>query len=348
VIRTWLVDHWRLKALALGLALVLLGTVAFSQNPIRVVTLPAKISSYQITDPDLVLLTYPKTVAVTVVGLQDAVNAMGPDAVTATMDLTKVTHPTGAPKTVAVNIYPKIAAQGVSLEQDQPISVFVTVDSLDSRTVSIEPRVQAASGWTVNKTALTDPTTGQPVQFVQVTGPASEVDTLKAFVAYGEAIDVSTTDVTNLPVRFEDQAGREVRWPPPTIPLGTVDTRIVNLEVDAHLIYQEKQVPVFVTITGQPACGYEPSQVTYAPSRQVVLTGPPDALAGLNNLAVSVDVTGATGNVKSQQTLQAPPGVISVAPSSVTVTIDMTQAFSCTVPPPTPTPAPTPSPTPSP
>lgn len=337
---SWLTDHWRLKALSALLAVILFGTVAFAQNPITVHTLHVRISSYQITDQQLVLIKFPTHVDVHAVGLADAVNPLTPDDVSAVMDLRKVAAPSGPPQQIQVAVNVRTVAPGVTL-QEASILVFVTVDSLNSTSVPIQALDQPAPGVSVTKVAIDRRGTTDPVSSVAVTGPTSILDGLKAFVDLGPI--EGGTEFPGAPLKFEDKAGRTIKWPPATIPLGSLDIASVDVYVSARQTQQQKQVAPAATISGTPACGYGVGGISISPSL-VMLTGdvPSLAAAGQSIALNAVDITGATSNVTSRQKLTAPAGT-SVNPTTVTVTVTIKQIASCT--PASPLPA---SPTPTP
>src|SRR5205814_5243153 len=72
---TWLIANWRLKLLALGLALGLLGAVAFSENPVSVTSVPAVVD-YDNKDPSLVVLNPVLKTNVNVFGVSSAVDPL--------------------------------------------------------------------------------------------------------------------------------------------------------------------------------------------------------------------------------------------------------------------------------
>ncbi|HEX9561335.1 MAG TPA: hypothetical protein VGA76_08885, partial [Candidatus Dormibacteraeota bacterium] len=70
---SWITDDWRLKLLAVGLAVLMLGAVAFSQNPPTSITMKVGIN-YSVPS-GLILINPPKQTTVTVSGLADLVSA---------------------------------------------------------------------------------------------------------------------------------------------------------------------------------------------------------------------------------------------------------------------------------
>lgn len=338
----WLTDHWRLKVLSALLAVILFGTVAFAQNPITVRTLHVRISSYEITDQQLVLIGFPTHVDVHAVGLADAVDPLTADDVAAVMDLRKVAAPSGPPQKIQVSVNVRTVAPGVTL-QETSIPVFVTIDSLNSTSLPIQVVDQPAPGVSVTKVTIDRHGSTDPVSNVTVTGPTSILDGLKAFVDLGPI--EGGTEFPGAPLKFQDKTGKTIRWPPATIPLGSVDTTSVDVYVTAQQTQQQKQVAPAATITGTPACGYSVSGISVTPSL-VTLTGDVSSLtAAGGSIALSaVDITGATSNVTSRQKLTAPAGT-TVSASTVTVSVTIKQIASCTPASPTVSPTPLPSPT---
>ena len=73
----WVTESWRLQLLALGLSALMLGAVAFAQNPptFRTIT----VSQIQYTVPDnLIVINAPTKTTVRVTGLADAIQSMNP------------------------------------------------------------------------------------------------------------------------------------------------------------------------------------------------------------------------------------------------------------------------------
>src|SRR6185503_11453446 len=81
-------ENWRLKLLALGLSVLMLGAVAFSQNPPTVKTIRDVSIAYTVPT-GLVIINPPATTAVTVTGLADALTTATNASVSATIDVSK-------------------------------------------------------------------------------------------------------------------------------------------------------------------------------------------------------------------------------------------------------------------
>src|SRR5579859_693746 len=81
---SWITDDWRLKLLALGLAVLMLGAVAFAQNPPATKTVQVKVDYKPATN--LVLINPPPTVNVTFSGLSELIGTMSGDNFSASVD----------------------------------------------------------------------------------------------------------------------------------------------------------------------------------------------------------------------------------------------------------------------
>src|ERR1700716_3344700 len=123
-------DDWKLKLLAAGLAVLMLGAVAFSQNPPTSKTVKVGIA-YESMPPDLVIINQPTQTTVTVSGLADVVSAASPSSILAIADMRKVTAGTGVrvnlvPKSVLVNV--SVTTTPVVLNIDKRAVVKLSVD----------------------------------------------------------------------------------------------------------------------------------------------------------------------------------------------------------------------------
>ena len=87
---SWVTQSWRLKLLAIGLSVLMLGAVAFAQNPPTFKTLTVGPIQYTLP-PNLIVINAPTRTTVRVTGLADAIQAVNASSLTASFDLTKVT-----------------------------------------------------------------------------------------------------------------------------------------------------------------------------------------------------------------------------------------------------------------
>lgn len=348
----WLTDNWRLKLLAVVLALGLLGAVAFSQNPLVLKSLPATVD-FDNRPAQLVVVNPPPPAIVSVNGLAAAVNAVQdrvPNGIRFGVDLSKARP--GPHQTFTAR--PKTMPPGVNWDGGA-VQVTVDIDTLSAPVpLPVEIRTPSvAPGWKVQTDSKStyascgDGGAG-PCQ-VRVTGPQSVVDGLKAYVQVESTITNDTTDSPSQPVRFEQNGHPIDLLKVSTIPQIVINPTTVLAHVTAQRSQGSRQVPVRVSVTGHPACGYGVNALNVSNGGFVTLSGPSDTLAKADAVTLSnaVDISNATANVGSRQPVPTDAGVSS-QPGAVDVTVVITKQFDCTAPTPTPAPAPTPTQAPTP
>ena len=87
---SWITESWRLKLLAIGLSVLMLGAVAFAQNPPTFKTLTVTTIQYNNLADNLVVINAPTKMTVRVTGLADTLQSVTASSLTASFDLTKV------------------------------------------------------------------------------------------------------------------------------------------------------------------------------------------------------------------------------------------------------------------
>jgi len=307
-------DDWRLKLLAVGLAVLMLGAVAFSQNPPTTKTFTVPIS-YQV-GPNLVLINPPTTTTVTVRGLADLITTMKPESIVAVVDATKA----NPGPDVELNVVAKSLVSGVTPVQNPP-PFAVNIDRLSTATLTVQVVDHAAAGWEVTKADALCPTTPCVVHF---SGPASWEVNLKAVAVFPNPISNSSYDVLTWPVTL--QQGNTTLDPSrflETVPLSKLDTLSVSLHIEARTGTTSRSVALVDSAPiHPPPAGYHVTGVVIAPVT-VVLTGPADKLALVQNLPLPpVDLSSATTNATFSVQIPFPAGMSgSVAVAKITYLI---------------------------
>ena len=349
----WVVRNWRLKLLALVLAVGLLGAVAFSENPPTFDTVAVRVE-YRNPPPYLVLVNPPLTVNVDVAGLRDDVARYKQGAAGVSIDLSRA-QPGANQMFVAT---PKTDVPGVTFRQPT-IPIRLSVEPLVVRSMEIEVRTPNKSpGIAVvpNKTYATCGNANDHCQ-VAVTGPGSIVSNLKAFVKYDVTITAAASGSSpNQPIQFElDGKTLDLGRSPRTIPPSKWTPEVVTVLVTTQGGSQTKVVPVSIRVQGTQACGYQISGIEVQPN-QVTVTGPVDAVSRITNVTMDpVNIANLTSGQRVFRSVVTGAGSVTSDPAQVVVTVGVNQAFSCTAPTPAAgvqpapsTPAPTPSVTPTP
>jgi YbbR domain-containing protein len=350
----WVVANWRLKLLSLLLAMGLLGGVAFSENPPVFGSVPVKVN-YNLPQPtDVVLVNPPTIVQVPVAGFRSDVVRYEQTTAGVTVDVSRA-KPGHNQVFYAV---PRTDIQGLTFRQSA-IPVVLNIEPLETRQLDIEVRItNRASGIEVvpDKTYATCGNANDHCQ-VSVTGPASVLDTLKAYTQYDVPITTAATGSSpNQEIKFEENGHpvADLSKSPQTIPqiLWTPPTATVQVTTQGGS--QTKSVPISVHMAGSQPCGYQINGVDVQPS-QVTITGPADAVSKIQFVALDPPVTlsGLASGQSFLRTVALGPGV-SADPQQVTVRVSGYQAFNCAAPSPVagvqpaPTASPTPTPTPTP
>lgn len=322
-------DDWRLKLLAVGLAVLMLGAVAFSQNPPTTRTFEVPLN-YAVSN-DLVLINPPSQALVTVTGPADAIGPLTVKQLVAGVDATRAT-PGPA---IKLNVVAHALVGNVNVQNPPPFVANIDRLSLDKLTV--ETVYRPAAGWQVTK----PPQAQCPQSPCVVTfhGPASWEVNLKAVATFPSPIDGTTVDWPTVPVVLKQgNATLDESKLTQTVPTSFLDIGNVNLHAEAQTGTASRSVALVDSNPAHgPAAGYHVTGVTINPIT-VVLTGPEVELAQIQSIILpAVDLSGQTSNytVKVQIPVPNPKDITaSVAIASITYQIQPNPAVS---PSPTPT-----------
>ena len=315
-------DDWRLKLLAVGLAVLMLAAVAFSQNPPQTRTFSVPLS-YTV-GPDLVIIDAPTKTSVTVNGLADLVGSMTAERIQAHVDATKVSPgPDVRLSVVATSLVSGVTAQ-------QPAPFTANIDRLSVDTLTVQPVDHATPGWEVTKSEALCPASPCVVHF---SGPASWEVNLKAVAIYNSPIENSTYDIPTWGITL--QQGSTTLDPSKffqTQPISSLDVSSVSLHIEARTGTTSRSVALVDSApTHPPPSGYHVTGVVVAPVT-VVLTGPADKLALVENLSLPpVDLSNSTANATFNLQIPFPSGMSgSVAVAKITYLISANPVVSPT------------------
>lgn len=314
---SWITNDWKLKLLALGLAVLMLSAVAFSQNPPTSRTMQVGIN-YSVP-PGLILINPPKTTSVTVNGPADLVSAANPFNTAATADLSKAKTGTS----VNVNLVGKSVILGISI---QTTPIILNIDSRNVLQLAVTARAPQgmATGWSLTK-PLAAECPGTPCN-VTFDGPASWEKNLKAYADYPLPVDGSYTFPSARVVL--EQNGQPLDLTTFTVPKAGLDITTVSILVDAKSSTTSRQVTLINAppVNPQPNC-YQVTNVIDNPIT-IVLTGPSQAVPNATTLTLpGVDLSGHTSDFTFRVAITPllPPGVTtSVASAQVTYSISRT------------------------
>jgi YbbR domain-containing protein len=311
-----LTNEWRLKLLALGLAVLMLGAVALSQNPptIKSLTVPLHYT----VQANIVLINPPAETTVTYSGLADVISKVDPSNLIATADASGALPGTA----VKLNINAETTVQDVRVQNPAPIAV--TVDTYQAVELPVVVNARAAAGWSIDptKTLATCPGAQSPNPCkVHFKGPVSWENNLKA-VATLPGFAVGKQDSLNQPVTLQNANGAldlSVR----TVPGSSGDVTAVNLHVESVAGTTSASVPLVDSPPSKPPpAGYRVTGIMITPLI-VTITGDAAVLQRIRNLTLApVDLSSSTSDVTFQVEINYPNGVTgSVSTATVKYTI---------------------------
>ena len=318
---SWITNEWRLKLLSLGLAVLVLGAVAFSQNPptTRPITVPL---SYTVP-PNIVLINPPAKTTVTISGLADVIQRADSSNVIATVDATRAL-PGSA---VKLNIQARsLTPLSIGIPQ-QPAPIAVNVDTYQTVTLPVQVNARAAPGWNIDSsktvascTTASVPANRNPCKVV-FSGPVSWETNLRAVaILQGNALGVQ--DALNQSVTLLNANG-QLDLAERTVPATAVDVTAVDIHTEA--VQGTTSAPVALVDSppsNPPPQGYRVTAVSITPLI-VTMTGDPSVIQRVRTIVLPpVDLSGSTADATFQVAIPYPSGVSgSVANATVKYSI---------------------------
>lgn len=318
----WITDDWRLKLLALGLAVLMLGAVAFSQNPATTRTLAVSLRYTQVgPSQNLVIINPPSTVNVTFTGLADVVGSATPNNFSATVNATNAVAGPAVKLNVTVT-----ATNGVTVTSPP---IVVRIDTLQGVDVPVQGIARGAPGWVVTK-IVTSPAT---VHFV---GPASWEDHLSASVIVGAPVTGTSNTLFNQQIQLQNSNGALSLTPCATQPCASLDNISATVTITAQTGTTSTSVPLIENPLQPPPPQYQLIGVTVNPTT-VTITGDPAVLAKIQRITLTaIDLSTYTSTRTIQVNITYPDGV---TPLNGTLTAKITFTIQ-----PNPSVSPSPSP----
>ncbi len=318
-------DDWRLKLLAVGLAVLMLGAVAFSQNPPTQRTVKDVNIVYAVS-PDLVVIDAPTKTNVTVKGLADALLTFNSGNVAASFDLTKA-----AP---GPNVHVNLVIRSTVKDVDPltPVVPYVLhIDKLVAKDLPVQVRTPRVSpGWALTKIDARCPNDTPSPCVVTFTGPASWEDGLTAKVDFPGVVQQDSQDVPSVLVQLVQANGQVLDLSKPTVPLIKFEPSSVTITAQAKPGTTLRQVVLVDAAPSHgPAPGYRVTNVTIDPIT-VVISGPPEVLARITLITLpAVDLANATSNKTFQVSITYPdPAVVGPQVAKVTYSISANPSAS--------------------
>jgi YbbR domain-containing protein len=313
-----LVHNWPLKLGAVGLACLMYGGLALSQNT---QTYPGDIQVTLVNEPKdtVILSSAPQSVTLVRYFAPSGVPVQN-SSFLATIDLAGLDKP----GIVSVRIDVTSPDPRIRVLGYEPNYVSLQLDTLQTRA---DIPVVVVHGGVPDGLTLGTPAVDPPT--VTVAGAASIVSQVAAVRA--DVIIQSTGIDVDQDVRLVavDTLGNPLR----PIEVTPASARVT---IPVFSDRQSRTLPVNAVITGTPAAGFEIGTVTVTPQVALV-AGDADQLAQLTRLDTDpIPMTGVSANETVQVKLALPTGVVAVGDDAVSVTIEInpvteTRTFSAGV-----------------
>ncbi len=316
---SWVTEDWRLKVLALALAMVMLGAVAFAQNPSTSKVLHP-IVNYTLP-PDEVILNGPKTVAAIVYGPSDLVGTMTDVSITATVDASKA--PPGPAVTLPIVIS---TLSSLVLVQNPRVPVALNIDHRAIEELPVQVNVaHVAPGWNVTKAQAVCGASITVPCVVHFDGPVSweKAANLTAFVNYINVVQANSYSSSSWPVQLSNSNGVLDPLTCNTTPPCGLDVSNVTVNIEAHPGSSSSTIPlVDAPPSHGPPPGYRITGITISPST-VVIQGDPTVIGKIPSITLPArDLSNATSTVSLKVAIPYPDGVQSEqATATITYTI---------------------------
>lgn len=318
---SWITNDFKLKLLAVGLAVLMLGAVAFSQNPPT--SRPMQLGIAYAVPSGLIVMNPPTRTTVTVTGLADLVSAVNAGNTLVTADLTGVSAGTG----VKVNLVGKSVITGVTV---LTTPVVLNIDHRAQVKLTVTPRTPAgiAPGWQITKLEAQCPSSPCSVTF---DGPVSWEANLKAYTDYPVQVAGSVIYPSAPIVLERNDIPLDLLKPSNvTVPQANlVDTNVATIHIEAKAGTTSRQVVLVDSPPSNPppTC-YRITSIAIDPA-VVVVTGPPDALTNITTITLpAVDLSHSTSTATFKVAIPYPDTVNGVV-GTARVTYSISQNPNC-------------------
>jgi YbbR domain-containing protein len=310
-------ESWRLKLLAVGLAVLMLGAVAFSQNPPTTKYLTVGLN--YTTPPNIILINPPSKIDVYYSGLSGDIAKVNSSNLVASVDATRALPGTA----VKLNVNAKyLGSDRVQVQTPPPIAV--NVDTLQTKELQLYVNAPVAAGWQLTKAVARCPVA--ECTSVHFTGPVSWETNLTASVTFPSTIGLELSGCTalactkespNQQVVLKNSSGTLDLHAVGTVPTSTLDIPIVNLHVEAAAGVTSSTVPLVIAPPSAPQPqGYSITGVSVTPVT-VIVSGDPAVLGRIQRIILpGLDLSKSTSDATFQVQIPYPrgtSGIVTVA-----------------------------------
>jgi len=293
--------NFGIKILALLLGLVVWAVIITVDDPVKSATIynvPVSLLNEETleTQDKVFEVVRGDTVNIYVNGKRSVINALKASDFTATADLDNLYY-----DLVEIQVVCKVA--NVEIKGMSTNYVKISLEDVVTKEfrVTVETTGTPEDGYAIGSVKASP-------NFIEVTGPQSQIDQIDEMRAYLSASNVSKDFTTTLTVKPYNSSGEA---------LDQSKLKFQTEVVATATVLSTKVVPIKVTTKGTPAAGFE-AQTAVCDPTTVEIEGKDSALADVSNITVEVDITGASSNVEVTENLTdyLPDGITLTEPDA--------------------------------
>lgn len=266
-------------------------TKTISNIPVELINTDAITSQGQ-----LYTITSGDTVDIVIKGRKSVITNLDASDFRASADMSKISITNAVP--ISVKAVSNSIAKKVSITViDNVLSVELEAEKSVSVPVKVVTSGDVAKGYTVGNSVAAP----NLITLKGASSVVSSIDRAEVMVDVSDAKDDITTNCT--PV-FMTSDGEKVSD-------DTLSYDEVSISVTVP-IYKTKNIPISISVTGEPADGYAVSQITYVPET-IDIGGDAALIKDISRLEISdVDISGCTADVETTLDISKylPDGVV--------------------------------------
>lgn len=253
-------------------------TKTISKIPVTLINTDAITSQNQ-----LFTITSGETVDIVVKGRKSLISNLDASDFKATADMSKISITNAVPITVVANSN-NIAKKINITIVDNVLSVELEAEKSVSLPVKVVTTGEVANGYTAGNSVAAP-------NLIMVKGPSSVVSSIDRAEVTVNITDAKDDITTNCTPSFVTSDGEKVSD-------DTLTYDEVSIAVTVP-VYKTKNIPIKITVAGEPADGYAVSNVTFVPET-IDIGGDAAVIKDIKELEIDdVDVSGCTEDVET-------------------------------------------------
>jgi YbbR domain-containing protein len=286
-----LTNNFGIKIIAVIVATIIWLAIVNVSDPEKTVVIynvPIAITNEEtITDMGMVYNVESKTnVNITISGKRSVVSNLTAEDFSATASLSEMSKVNAVPVEVRAN--KSSIGRKINILKQSMQTITISVENIEKQDYSVEVEFtgKAADGYVAGKYILSK-------NSVSVKAPTSILDKIARVVAVCDLDDTNTDISQKCKLVLYDKRGNAIKD-------SNINMSTNKVTVSVNIL-KEKEVPLNINSVGEPAAGYQVSQVTFS-QNTVKLTGEETVLDSIEQLDIeeTIDVSGQKNDVTKE------------------------------------------------